>query len=96
MKGLPLTLLADKGEGMSKRGSASFVKLVARMDEKHDRVKTTCIGIQGAGNSRVDTATAIDHALKIYDCTDARVKFTGQGTDAGGGGTREDLVQNTQ
>ena len=93
MKGLPLTLLADKGDGQSKRGTASFIKLAARMDESRNRVKVTCIGIQGAGDSSIDAATAIDHALKVYDYPDSRVLFSGHGTDAGGGGTREDLLQ---
>ena len=93
MKGLPLTLLADKGDGESKRGTASLIKLVARMDELRNRVKVTCIGIQGAGDSSIDAATAIDHALKVYDYPDSRMLFSGHGTDAGGGGTREDLLQ---
>ena len=93
MKGLPLTLLADKGDGDSKRGTASLIKLVARMDELRNRVKVTCIGIQGAGDSSIDAATAIDHALKVYDYPDSRMLFSGHGTDAGGGGTREDLLQ---
>ena len=93
MKGLPLTLLADKGDGQSKRGTAYFIKLAARMDESRNRVKVTCIGIQGAGDSSIDAATAIDHALKVFDCPDSRVLFSGHGTDAGGGGTRADLLQ---
>ena len=32
MKGIPLGLMCDKGEGEKKRNSASFVKLVPRFD----------------------------------------------------------------
>ena len=45
MRGVPLTLLADKSDGHGKRGSTSFVKLAAQMDEARDHVKVTCIEI---------------------------------------------------
>jgi len=45
MKGLPLALMCDNGEGERRRYGASFVKLASRFDKKHDRVKLTCIGM---------------------------------------------------
>ena len=91
MKGSCITLLADKGEGSKKRGGAAFVKLVARWDAVKKRIRVLCLGIQGAGNSSMDAADAIDHALKFYDFDDKRVLLSNHGTDAGGGGTRRDL-----
>ena len=93
MRGVPLALLADKGNGHVKRGSESFLKLAAQMDEERDHVKVTCIGIQGAGESTVKAAAAIDHALKVYSYINSPVQFSGNGTDAGGSGTQEDLLQ---
>ena len=39
MKGVPLGLMCDKGEGDKKRDGASFVKLVPRFDVKNKRLK---------------------------------------------------------
>ena len=88
-----LSLLADKGEGENKRNGASFVKLLARYDETRRRVKVTSIGIQSAGNTSIDAAEGIDHALKVYDYPDDSILLSNHGTDAGGGGTREDLLR---
>ena len=38
MKGVPLGLMCDKGEGEKKRNGASFVKLVTRFDVKKQKV----------------------------------------------------------
>jgi len=93
MKNINLTLLGDKGEDENKRGgAASFVILVAMYNAKLSRVRVTCIGIQGAGNTSVDLAVGIDHCLKVFDYGDARVKLSNHTTDAGGGGTRLDLM----
>ena len=92
MKGNSIILLADKGEDSKKRGGAAFVKLVARWDSIKKRVRVLCLGIQGAGNSSMDAAEAVDHALLIYDFDDQRVLLANHGTDAGGGGTRRDLL----
>ena len=43
MRGVPLNLLDNKGDGHGNRGSTYFVKLVAQMDEVRDRIKVTCI-----------------------------------------------------
>ena len=51
------------------------------------------MGIESAGNTSVDAADSIDHALSIYDLSQERVLLSCTGTDAGGGGTREDLVE---
>ena len=92
MKGVPLGLMCDKGEGEKKRNGASFVKLVPRFDKTTNKIKVTCIGIQSAGNFSVDAAEGVDHALKPYDHDNQLLQFEVQGTDAGGGGTRKDLA----
>ena len=93
MRGVPLILLDNKCDGHGNQGSTYFVKLVAQMDEVRDRIKVTCIWIQGADNSTVEAAAVIDCALKVYDYIDSLVQFSGYGTDAGGSGTQEDLLQ---
>ena len=37
-----------------------------QLDESRDRVKVVYFGIQGAGDSSIDTIVAIDNALKVY------------------------------
>ena len=91
--GKPLTLMCDKGDGAGKRGGASFVKLIARWNEKLQRVRVTSIGIEGAGNTTQSGAEGIDHSLTLYDTPNHRVQVHGQGTDAGGGATREHLQE---
>ena len=44
-------------------------------------------------NNSKSAAESISHSLKIYDNNEKRLKLSGQGTDAGGGGTREDLAR---
>jgi len=61
-------------------------------DAKLNRIRVTCIGIQGAGNTSVDVAVGIDHCLKVFDYGDARVKLSNHTIDAGGGGARRDLM----
>ena len=92
MRGIPLGIMCDKGEGEKKRNGASFVKLVPRFDVKTNKIKVTCIGIQSAGNFSVDAAEGIDHAMKPYDHEEETLQYSVQGTDAGGGGTRIDLA----
>lgn len=58
-----------------------------------DHVKVTYFGIQGSGDSTVETAATIDHAIKVYDYIDSPVQFSGHGTNVGGGGTREYILQ---
>ena len=91
--GKPLTLMCDKGDGAGKRGGASFVKLIARWNEKLQRVRVTSIGIEGAGNTTQSGAEGNDHSLTLYDTPNHRVQVHGQGTDAGGGATREHLQE---
>ena len=80
-----LSLLTDKGEGENKRNGASFAKLLARYDETRSRVKVTSIGIQSAGNTSVDAAEGIDHALQVYGyADDSRILLSNHRTDAGG------------
>ena len=76
MKGVPLGLMCDKGEGQKKRNGASFIKLVPRFDMKTDKIKVTCIGIQSAGNSSIDAAEGVDHVLKPYDHEDQVLQFS--------------------
>ena len=45
MRGIPLGVMCDKGEGEKKRNGASFVKLVPWFDVKTNKIKLTCIGI---------------------------------------------------
>jgi len=93
MKNTNLTLPGNKGEGEKKRGGAtSFVKLIAMHDAKLNHVRVTCIWIQGAENTSVDAAVGIDHCLKVFDYGGARVKLSNHTTDAGGGGTRRNLM----
>ena len=61
------------------------------MGQGKKRVRVLCIGIQGEGNSCLDFAEAIDHALQLYDFTENQVLLSYHGIDAGGGGTRRDL-----
>jgi len=61
-------------------------------DAKLNRVRVTCIGIQGAGNNSVDAVVGIYHCLKVFDYGDARMKLSNHTIDAGGGGTRRDLM----
>ena len=86
-----LTILCDKGEGLSSRDGAAFVKLAARYDDERQRVRATSIGIQSAGNTSEDGALGIDEALKIFDRLDGLLEVNSTGTDAGGGATREHL-----
>ena len=80
----PLVLLVDKGKGSKKRGSAAFVKLVTWWDKVKTRVRVLCLGIQGSGNSDIDAADSIDHALKLYDFNENRVLLSNHGIDADG------------
>lgn len=48
-----------------------------------------CIGIESAGGTSSSAAKALDHNLVKYDGP-AKVKINYTGTDAGGGGTRDD------
>lgn len=49
------------------------------------------IGISSTGNDSISAADNIHHSLQMYDAEDKLVGLASQGTDAGGGGTREDL-----
>ena len=86
-----LTILCDKGEGLSSRDGATFVKLAARYDDERQRVRATSIGIQSAGNTSEDGALGIDEALKIFNRLDGLLEVYSTSTDAGGGATREHL-----
>ena len=66
---------------------------MARIGEYRDRVKVTCNGIQGAGNSSLCATDAIYHSLKAYEIPDSSVKFSGYVTNEGGRGTRKDLLE---
>ena len=96
MRGKNLSLMCDKGDGDRKRDGASFVKLLARYCTLQARVLVRSFGIESAGNSSIDAAEAIDHALKQYDCLGCRILLANHGTDAGGGGTRKDLADKLQ
>ena len=87
-----LTLMCDKGEGKSKRSGASFVKLIAKYDKKQERIVVYNIGIESAENDSIGAAKAIDHALKTFDLPEEKITIANHGTDAGGGGTRKDLL----
>ena len=91
MRDMPLTIMADKGEGESKRDGASFVKLAASYDDEHGKVNVSFIGIQSAGNTSKDAAMGVDNALLLFDDVDRKQVLDNGGTDAGGGGTREDI-----
>jgi len=93
MTGRPVFLMCDKGDGDGKRGGASFVKLLARWSEEAKRVRVTSIGIEGAGNTTKSGADGIDHSLTLFDSPTNRFLLYGQGTDAGGGATRDDLKE---
>ena len=51
MKGVPLSLMCDKGEGPSRRDGASFIKLVPRYCEDEGRVIVRSIEIDTARNT---------------------------------------------
>ena len=87
----PLTLMCDKGDGRKVREGANFVKLIRNFNREEKQVDITCIGISSTGNDSVSAAQNIDHSLQLYDTPTNRVTLDNQCTDAGGGGTREDL-----
>ena len=58
----PMSVLADKGEGETKRDGACFVKICAQYNDKRKKIKVTSIGIQSAGNTSVDGALRVDIA----------------------------------
>ena len=91
MASLPLTVLGDKGDGQKKCEGENFVKLVVKYNHDKEEVDVTCIGIGGSGNDSRSATESIDHSLANFDTISYRNKFDSQGTDAGGGGTREDL-----
>ena len=51
----------------------------------------TCIGISSTGNDSKSAAQNIHHSLQLYDSENKPCLLDNQGTDADGGGTREDL-----
>ena len=87
----PLTLMCDKGDGRKVREGANFVKLIGDYNREEKQVDITCIGISSTGNDSISAAQNIDYSLELYDTPSNRVTLDNQGTDAGGGGTREDL-----
>lgn len=93
IKGVPLTLTCNKGEGGSKRDRASFIKLVARDYENEERVIVRSIGRDTTGNTSRDAAAGINSALTLFDLPGNKLKLSNQCTDAGGGGTRLDLFR---
>ena len=92
MQELPLTIMADKGDGRGCRDGANFPKLVAKFSHSTDGVDVTCIGISSAVGDSKSAAKNISHALKIYDSEDKKVTISNQGTDAGRGGTGSELA----
>ena len=50
-----------------------------------------CIGISSAGNDSKSAAQNVSHTLIIYDKEEEKVVLINQGSDAGGGATREDF-----
>ena len=91
MASLPITLLCDKGDGRKAREGANFVKLVAKYNHDTEEVELTCIGISSTGNDSRSAAENINHCLLMYDTENDKIFLVSQGTDAGGGATREDL-----
>ena len=90
MASLPLTVLGDKGDGRKKREGDNFAKLVGKYNHDDEEVYVTCIGISSTGNDSRGAAENTDHSLQLYNFPDHKNQFDSQGTDAGGGGTRED------
>ena len=88
-----LTLMCDKGDGGNKRCGASFVKLLARYDDAREKVTVVNVGIEGADNTSIGAAKAVDFTMKIYDTPAEKLLISNHGTDAGGGGTRIDLLE---
>ena len=93
MTKLPLAILCDKDDGRKKCEGFSFPKLVVKYCDKNKELDVTWIGISLTGNDSISAAESIHHSLQMYDAEDKLVSFACQGTDAGGGGTREDLGQ---
>ena len=91
MASLPLTLLCEKGDGRKAREGANFVKLVAKYNHDTEEVELTCIGISSTGNDSRSAAENINHCLLMYDTENDKIFLVSQGTDVGGGATREDL-----
>ena len=92
MKNLPLTILADKGDGRKEREGTNFVKLVAKYCHETNEVDVTCIRISSTGNNSRSAAENIHHSLQLYDTEDNHCALDSQGTDAGGGGTRQEKI----
>ena len=56
-------------------------------------MRVTFIGIEGVGDTTKSDANGIDHSLTLFDSPNNRRKLHGQGIDAGGGATRDDLKE---
>lgn len=60
-------------------------------------MKVKSFGIQSDSNLTVDAAEGINHVLQMYDSRDHRIQLENYDSDdAGGGGTRKDLVDKRQ
>ena len=51
------------------------------------------VGIEGAANTSIGAAKAVDFTLKIYDTPAEKLLISNHGTDKGGGGTRIDSLE---
>ena len=89
-----LTIICDKGKGMSSCNGAAFVKLLAQYNDSRGRVCATSIGIQSTGNTSQDRAMCIDKALKLFDTLVELLGADSTGTDAGGGQQEKTWVKN--
>ena len=92
MQEVPLSILADKGDGRGNRNGANFVKLIGKYNHDRDEVDMTCIGIDSAGNDSKSAAENISYTLQKYDSEEKKIVLSNQGTDTGGGGTGKELA----
>ena len=72
MQELPLSILADKGDGRGNPDGANFVKLIGKYNHEREDVDVTCIGIDSTGNDSKSAAENISHSLTKYDTEDKK------------------------
>ena len=91
MVSVPLTLLCDKGCERKIREGENFLKLTTKYGHEEKEFDVNCFRISSTGNDSISAAHKIIYTLQSYDTPTNYASLDNQGTDACGGGTREDL-----
>ena len=85
--------MCDKGKGADTHSGVLFVKLLVRFDKARDKVMVVNVGIEGAANTIIRAAKAVDSILKVYPTHREKLLNSNHGTDASGGRIRIDLLE---